>query len=274
MLIEFDNEKLKSAMLDYYYTTGMNISVFYEDYSLFGYAKNNNEYCGLIQSSAGGLKECLDTSKSLMERSRSSGRTEYTVCHAGLVEIVIPIIYEGNTVGYMMLGHVREAWGDFDIEEALAGMPVDIEVARNIYISLPSFDKERMSATVRIAEMLVKFMLYENMFRIKKSYFDEAKRYIYDNLGEKLTAKRIYDAIHVSKSTLYAAIKDATGQSVNDYITGIKLDRSKELLSESEISINDISNMLGFSNVTYFTKFFKKHVGIAPTAFRKKFSKK
>ncbi len=274
MLIEFDNEKLENAIKDFYYTTGMNISVFYEDYSLFGCVKNNNEYCGLIQSSAQGLKKCLDTSKSLMEKCRESKKTEYTICHAGLVEIVIPVIYEKNIVGFMMLGHIREEGNGFELEKALSELPLEIEVAKNIYISLPCFDKKRLDATVNMAEMLVKFMVYENMLHLKKSYFDEAKHYIYDNIGEKLTAKKIYDAIHVSKSTLYIAIKDATGLSVNDYITDIKLARAKELLSESEMTINVISATLGFSNTTYFTKFFKKHVGIAPTAFRKKFSKK
>ncbi len=274
MLIEFDNEKLENAIKVFYYTTGMNISVFYEDYSLFGYVKNNNEYCGLIQSSGKGLRKCLDTSKSLMEKSRLSKKTEYVICHAGLVEVVIPIIYEKHIVAYMMLGHVREDNGDFDIEKSLSELPIEVEIAKNIYISLPKFEKEKLNATINMAEMLVKFMIYENMLHLKESYFDEAKRYIYDNMSEKLTAQKIYEGIHVSKSTLYSAIKDATGLSVNDYITNIKLNRAKELLSESETTIHDISDMLGFSNVTYFTKFFKKHVGIAPTAYRKKFSKK
>ncbi len=272
MLIEFDIKKLEKSMEDFYHATEMNISIFYEDFSLFGCVKNNNEYCGLVQSSGKGLRRCLDSSKALMEKCRDSQRSEYMICHAGLVEIVIPMIYEKNIVGYMMLGHVKERESNADIEEALSSLPVNIEIAKNIYISLPSFDKQKINGIIDIAEMFVKFIIYDNMLRLKKSYFDEVKRYVYDNVGTKLTAGKIAAGIHISKSTLYSTIREATGLSVNEYVTNIRVNRAKDLLSESEISVNDISNMLGFANISYFVSFFKKHIGLTPLAFRKMFS--
>ncbi len=274
MLIEFDIDKLEKAIIDFYYATEMNISVFYEDFSLFGCKKNNNQYCGLVQNSGKGLKRCLDASKSLMEKCRMSQRSEYMICHAGLVEIVIPMLYEKHIVGYIMLGHVRESDTDVDIERALADLPIDIEIAKNIYISLPKFDKNKINGIINIAEMFVKFIIYENMLRLKKSYFDEAKHYIYNNIGSKLTSEKIAAGIHVSKSTLYAAIKEGTDLSVNEYVTSVRITRAKELLCESEISVNDISSMLGFSSISYFTRFFKKHAGMSPLAFRKIFEGK
>ncbi len=272
MLIEFDIKKLEKSMEDFYHATEMNISIFYEDFSLFGCVKNNNEYCGLVQSSGKGLRRCLDSSKALMEKCRKSQRSEYMICHAGLVEIVIPMIYEKNIVGYMMLGHVKESESRTDIEKALSSLPVDIEIAKNIYLSLPKFDRQKLNGIIEIAEMFVRFIIYENMLRLKKSYFDEVKRYVCENIGTKLTASKIAAGVHISKSTLYTTIKDATGLSVNEYITNIRLNQAKDLLSESEISVNDISNMLGFANISYFISFFKKHIGLTPLAFRKMFS--
>ncbi len=272
MLIEFDIKKLEKAMESFHLATEMNISIFYEDFSLFGCIKNNNEYCGLVQSSGKGLKKCLDSSKALMERCRESRRWEYTVCHAGLCEIVIPMIYENNIVGYMMLGHVKESDGILNIEEALSSLPVDIELAKRIYLSLPKFDRQKINGIIGIAEMFVKYIIYDNMLKLKKSYFDEVKRYVYDNIGTKLTASKIAAGVHISKSTLYSTIREAAGLSVNEYVTNIRVIRAKDLLSESEMPINDIASMLGFANISYFTSFFKKHIGLTPLAFRKMFS--
>lgn len=63
--------------------------------------------------------------------------------------------------------------------------------------------------------------------------------------------------------------KKSTGQNYTEYLTGIKVEKAKELLKESNYNINEIAENLGFSDSRYFSKLFKKEVGIKPTDYRK-----
>lgn len=62
----------------------------------------------------------------------------------------------------------------------------------------------------------------------------------------------------------------AYGQSPVKYINGLKLARAKELLSQNECSLENVSELSGFNNIYYFFRFFKKNLGMTPTEYRKK----
>ena len=53
------------------------------------------------------------------------------------------------------------------------------------------------------------------------------------------------------------------------YIEKIRIDNSRELLTDTDLSVNEISNIIGFNDPFYFSKVFKKNTGLNPMAFRK-----
>jgi two-component system response regulator YesN len=67
-------------------------------------------------------------------------------------------------------------------------------------------------------------------------------------------------------STLF---KKVTGKSFVDYLTEYRIEMAKAFLKKGDIKINDIASKVGYSNPGYFTKTFKKKVGISPQDFRK-----
>ena len=60
------------------------------------------------------------------------------------------------------------------------------------------------------------------------------------------------------------------GQTPSEYMATLRLGRSMELLSQTEFSVKQISEICGFENQYYFSNFFKRRVGCAPTAYREK----
>jgi AraC-like DNA-binding protein len=60
-----------------------------------------------------------------------------------------------------------------------------------------------------------------------------------------------------------------TGWSVNNLIRDIKIREAIRLLKDSELNISEIAYNLGFSDPLYFSKYFKKEVGVAPLQYRK-----
>jgi signal transduction histidine kinase/DNA-binding response OmpR family regulator/ligand-binding sensor domain-containing protein len=71
--------------------------------------------------------------------------------------------------------------------------------------------------------------------------------------------------MNVSSSLLYKKLKSLTGQSPNEFIKVIRLNKSLELLKTGNYSITEISELCGFSSVGYFSTVFKKHFGKSPT---------
>lgn len=72
-------------------------------------------------------------------------------------------------------------------------------------------------------------------------------------------------AMHVSSSLLYKKTKALTGQSPIEFIKTIRLNHSLELLQSKKHTVTEVSELSGFSSVSYFSTVFKKHFGKSPT---------
>jgi len=68
---------------------------------------------------------------------------------------------------------------------------------------------------------------------------------------------------------LYRKLKAVTGWSVNSLIREVRITEAKKLLKNPEMNISEIAYQLGFSDPLYFSKYFKKEVGVAPVQYRK-----
>lgn len=99
-------------------------------------------------------------------------------------------------------------------------------------------------------------------------YVDKSKKYINDNLDIILTCKDIADYCNINEIYLNRLFKKHTGESLHKYIQEKKIERCTELLKNKDLSINTISDILGFPNEYYFNTYFKKAVGLPPGAYR------
>ena len=108
-----------------------------------------------------------------------------------------------------------------------------------------------------------------------KIFLEKMDKLIYDNLSnEELSAKFLTDHLAMSRASLYNKVKTLTGMGVNDYINRIRIERSVHLLTNTELSINEISYEVGFSYPRYFSTSFKQMKGMTPTKFKEESKKK
>ena len=92
--------------------------------------------------------------------------------------------------------------------------------------------------------------------------------YIKANFQRRMSLEEIAANTYLSKTYLSSLFKKETGYSISEYINIVRIDRSKSLLLEENISIIDIANLCGFEDQSYFTKVFKHIVGITPKKYR------
>ena len=93
--------------------------------------------------------------------------------------------------------------------------------------------------------------------------------YIHNNKHENIMLAQMAQLSHTSPSYLSRLFKKEMGKTFSDYVADFKMTVAKELLENTDLSVTDISNDLGFSDSGYFIKIFKKHEGVTPAIFRK-----
>lgn len=94
------------------------------------------------------------------------------------------------------------------------------------------------------------------------------KEYIEKHYMEDISLSDLSDTFYLSKEHLSRLFKKEIGQNLFSYIMDLKLQEAKRLLVETDRTLDDIAFSLGFSNGNYFSKVFKKNVGISPSSYR------
>ena len=54
-----------------------------------------------------------------------------------------------------------------------------------------------------------------------------------------------------------------------DYLTGLRINKSKELLCDDKLSVQDVAELVGYRDLKYFSRLFKKTTGVSPSDYKK-----
>ena len=92
---------------------------------------------------------------------------------------------------------------------------------------------------------------------------------ISESLHKKPDLSQIAQETGLSYVQFIRRFKQSTGMTPSDYVTALRLQKAKQLLSDTALPIKEIAYACGFENEYYFSNFFKKHLTVSPRAFRK-----
>lgn len=142
---------------------------------------------------------------------------------------------------------------------------------------LEDYDKEIESILVDLLYHLINsfhYLTYEKEELKDKSEqlarYHRISKYIYNNYDSNITLQEIAKKEFLSPHYLSHEIKYATGYSFTDLVNLTRVEESVKLLLDSDLSISDISDEIGFSHVRYLNKNFKNYYGCTPLQYRKK----
>ena len=99
----------------------------------------------------------------------------------------------------------------------------------------------------------------------------QIKEYLHKNYSTpSLSVPDVSEYVHLSPSYVCTIFKNETGQTLNQYLTDYRIKMSKQFLSDPRYKITDISSKVGYSDGNYYSKTFKKIVGLSPSEYREK----
>lgn len=96
----------------------------------------------------------------------------------------------------------------------------------------------------------------------------KAIRHISKSFSENLTLDDVAAHVHLNPAYFSTLFRQSTGSTFKEYLNMVRVEESKRLLSNTELSIIDISMAVGFMDQSYFSKVFKKYTGLTPKQYR------
>lgn len=158
-------------------------------------------------------------------------------------------------------------------EQKIEGM----ESGADDYITTPfNFDlfNLRVSNLIKWRKSSEQTKLDPQVKQIEITSLDEklvqdATAYVEDNINNPdLSVETLSEAMNMSRVHLYKKLLQLTGSTPSEFIRLIRLRRAEQLLRQSQLSLAEVSYMVGFNNPRYFSKYFKELYGMMPSQYK------
>ena len=91
----------------------------------------------------------------------------------------------------------------------------------------------------------------------------QSVQYLNAHYAARITLDEMAGRVYLSAAYFSRVFKKETGKTFSSYLNGVRIERSKEMLLHQNIRLTDIALLVGFEDQSYFTKVFKKTVGIS-----------
>jgi two-component system, response regulator YesN len=129
--------------------------------------------------------------------------------------------------------------------------------------SLQKFKKEKMKEFKELVEALT-----TKKYQKEKNNMQRIEEYLKQHYQEDVTLQEIADTFFLSREYISRKFKQEYKLTITDYLTNIRMEKAMKLLENPYLKIYEVAYGVGYGNEKYFSKVFKKQVGITPNEFR------
>lgn len=162
---------------------------------------------------------------------------------------------KGHPIYDTLRKYMQESYDEYVAKDVCYKLPI----RANIYIMMTALLRYYCGSKDESDRMI-----YHNVLRMRPVI-----EYISEHYCEKIYIEKLSDMITVSPDYFTKMFKDSIGKTPIEYINGLRINESMRQLSETEKTMSDIAESIGFCNPNYFHKIFKQYMDISPLAYRK-----
>lgn len=95
--------------------------------------------------------------------------------------------------------------------------------------------------------------------------------YLHNHYHERITLVDLTQIFHMNRTTLIERFTKATGETIKEYLINLRLRLAALILRDTLLPITEIMARVGFKDITHFGRMFKKHTGLTPSDYRRKY---
>lgn len=133
----------------------------------------------------------------------------------------------------------------------------------NTMFTLEELQKYYLQFFSNISEIMKNCSVYATNDAVEK-----VKIYVQKNYKNDLSMEFISSLLYLNRSYLSHLFKEKTGEKFVDYLNNVRIEKSKELLKSTDKKMYAIAKAVGYDNIKYFFRIFKKKTGLTPEQYR------
>jgi ligand-binding sensor protein/AraC-like DNA-binding protein len=203
-------------------------------------------------------------------------------CFSGLTEIISPIIVNNKVLGAVLTGQIRTEGQNIKLSFAKSLSKKEISYLKKEYEKVPILSKEQINSAAELLFDLINYIVkieYEVLiYKELEEYETRTKEIVRNtlelinkNYSQNISLNSIAEQLCISPFYLSHVFKKETGFSIKEYLTKVRLEHAVKLLKDPSIPIKQIPYKIGFNDIYYFFKVFKKIFQTTPANFRKQY---
>jgi len=239
---------------------------------------NESPFCDILSGKSKACAVCLTVQEELAEKAADAPAT--VVCPIGLCDTAVPVKLGDRLVGFLQTGQIFSkppTEAQFEKARKLVdqwGVCEDEEKLRKAYFNTRVVPQKRHESVIRLLSIFAQHLsLLSNQLVLQQETSEppiirRAKEYIHKHQADDLSLGQVARAVNTSTFYFCKMFKKYTGINFTDYLSRVRIEKSKNLLLNPNLRVSEIAFEVGFQSLTHFNRVFKKILGQSPTEYR------
>ncbi len=241
--------------------------------------KNENPFCGLMAQKSRSCAACLQVQQKLTESATAEPQT--VTCMAGMADTAVPVRLGEQVIGFLQTGQVFRKKPSKALFERIAnqitewGLLVDKTQLEEAYFGTRVVSNKQYESIVRMLAIFAQHLsMLSNQIVVQQENAEppvitRAKAFIREHQAEDLSLGLVARTVNTSSFYFCKMFKKVTGLNFTDYVSRVRIEKSKNLLLNPNLRVSEIAFEVGFQSLTHFNRVFKRIVGQSPTDYRR-----
>lgn len=240
--------------------------------------RNEGPFCSLISERSRACASCLQVQEKL---SRAAVDEAVTLgCPNGMCDTAVPVRLGDRVIGYLQTGQVfRQKPTQKQFNRVVAqvrewGVIASEEELRTAFFSTKIIPPRRHESVVKLLAIFAQHLaILSNQVVVRHENMEppviiRARNYIHEHHAENLRLGHVAKAVNTSTFYFCKMFKRVTGINFTDYLSRVRIEKSKNLLLNPNLRVSEIAFDVGFQSLTHFNRVFKKILGQSPSEYR------
>lgn len=240
--------------------------------------KNESPFCDLLTRKSRACASCLQVQENLADQAKEEPAS--LICPVGLCDAAVPVRLGDRLIGYLQTGQVFsktpteaqyqkarkqvEEWGICEDEKTL----------RQAYFGTRVVPQRRHESVIKLLSIFAQHLsMLSNQLVLQQETNEppiirRAKEYIREHQADDISLGQVARAVNTSTFYFCKMFKKYTGINFTDYLSRVRIEKSKNLLLNPNLRVSEIAFEVGFQSLTHFNRVFKKILGHSPSEYR------
>jgi AraC-like DNA-binding protein len=240
--------------------------------------RNESPFCELMAQKSRACGACLQVQEDLSEQATQEPQS--VVCPIGMCDTAVPVRLGDRLIAFLQTGQLfRKKPTEAQFLRAVAlvsqwGVEADRDKLRQAYFATRVVTPRQHEAIVRLLHIFAQHLsMLSNQVVVQHDNAEppvilRAKEYIHEHQTEELSLGQVAKAVNTSTFYFCKMFKKVTGINFTDYLSRVRIEKSKNLLLNPNLRVSEIAFEVGFQSLTHFNRVFKRILGQSPTEYR------